>query len=72
MRAPSESKSKREYKVRWRGYGAESDTWEPESNLCHLDVFKTYQANSAAAAAVPATRPPAPPAASDPVASAPE
>ena len=37
-------KRKREYLVRWKGYTAENDTWEPESNLKHakeaIDAFK--------------------------------
>lgn len=33
---------KRYFLVRWEGYGAEADSWEPENNLKNLSAFKSY------------------------------
>ena len=32
----------REFLVRWRGFGLEDDSWEPEEGLKELDVYKAY------------------------------
>jgi len=31
------------YKVRWKGYGSKSDTWEPESNLSCQELIRNYE-----------------------------
>lgn len=31
------------YKIRWKGYGVESDTWEKESNLKCPQILKTFK-----------------------------
>lgn len=32
-------RGRREYLVRWRGYGQEHDSWEPEGNVKHLHIL---------------------------------
>ena len=32
-----------EYLVKWVGYGLEESTWEPASNLEHLDCFQEFK-----------------------------
>ena len=34
--------TEREYKVRWKGYKAADDTWEPSSKVSHLVIWKEY------------------------------
>ena len=36
-------KGKQEFKVRWEGYKAEDDTWEPYSNIKNTAGYKAYQ-----------------------------
>ena len=36
-------KGKQEFKVRWKGYKAEDDTWEPYQNIKNTAGYKTYQ-----------------------------
>ena len=38
-------KGKQEFKVRWKGYSAEDDTWEPYSNIKNTAGYKAYQKN---------------------------
>ncbi|XP_055351672.1 axoneme-associated protein mst101(2)-like [Paramacrobiotus metropolitanus] len=38
----SEDEGCQMYFVQWLGYDSDDDTWEPEENLKHLDVFKEY------------------------------
>lgn len=38
-------KSKRLFLVRWKGYGPNEDTWEPESNLCCPEILNAYLEN---------------------------
>lgn len=35
--------------IRWKGYGMESDTWEPESTLSCPDLIKKFEASKSAA-----------------------
>ena len=32
-----------EYKIRWKGYGPDEDTWEPEDNLDCAEVLRAYE-----------------------------
>ena len=36
-------KGKQEFKVRWKGYKAEDDTWEPYQNIKNTAGYKAYQ-----------------------------
>ncbi|BET02017.1 Chromo (Hypothetical proteinRromatin Organisation MOdifier) domain [Nesidiocoris tenuis] len=36
-------KGKTEYKIRWKGYSAKSDTWEPEKNLSCQDLLAAFK-----------------------------
>lgn len=38
-------KSKRLFLVRWKGYGPDEDTWEPEPNLCCPEILNAYLEN---------------------------
>lgn len=35
-------KGKLHYLIRWKGYGADSDTWEPENTLSCPDLISKY------------------------------
>jgi len=37
--SPAKTKEERQYLVKWRGYGDEKNSWEPEEGVCMLDVF---------------------------------
>ena len=36
-------KGKQEFKVRWKGYKDEDDTWEPYQNIKNTAGYKAYQ-----------------------------
>lgn len=36
-------KAKHEYLVRWKNFGPEHDTWEPESHVKHLNAFDLFK-----------------------------
>jgi hypothetical protein len=40
------------YLVRWEGYTSDGDTWEPECNIHHTDVFKAYRMSRTSDSAV--------------------
>lgn len=39
-------KGVKHFLIRWKGYEADSDTWEPESTLNCSDLIKEFQAKS--------------------------
>lgn len=41
-RGDRQRRSTMEFKVRWRGYGPEHDTWEPYKNLAHTEQLILY------------------------------
>lgn len=49
-------RSKREYLVKWVGYGVEHNTWEPEGNLTHCqELVRSYWESKSAATRVRAS-----------------
>jgi hypothetical protein len=41
-RGDRQRRSTMEFKVRWRGYGPEHDSWEPHKNLAHTEQLILY------------------------------
>lgn len=40
---------KKFYRIRWKGWGAKDDTWEPKSSLSCPDIIKAYESSKSAA-----------------------
>lgn len=37
-----QSQGKRQYKIRWKGYGPDNDTWENEEDLSCPNIIKSF------------------------------